>query len=140
MRVRGPYCTYVCRTDATTSMSSANIWRFTLQCQILRYVLALREYIRLSLDVCLLTAGGAFLALQRDPGESQNMPGFVVNHGILNSTSLQKLLKASRVGASVWCLVLCTISTEYGSSSLDPSMQYGSSSLNPRVPGQACTN
>ena len=130
MRVRGPYCTYVCRTDATTSMSSANIWRFTLQCQILRYVLALREYTHLSLDdVCLLTAGGAFLALQRDPGESQNMPGFVVNHGILNSTSLQKLLKASRVGASVWCLMLCTISTEYGSSS-----------LNPRVPGQACTN
>ena len=68
------------------------------------------------------------------------MPGFVVNHGILNSTSLQKLLKASRVGASVWCLMLCTISTEFGSSSLDPSMHYGSSSLNPRVPGQACTN
>ena len=78
--------------------------------------------------------------MQRDPGESQNMPGFVVNHGILNSTSLKKLLKASRVGASVRRLVLCTISMQYGSSSLDPSIQYGSSSLDPRLSGRACTN
>ena len=52
------------------------------------------------------------LALQTEEGDRKDVPEYVINHGILNSTSLKKLLKASRVGASVWCLVLCTENME----------------------------
>ena len=52
------------------------------------------------------------LALQSEEGERKDVPEYVINHGILNSTSLKKLLKASRVGASVRCLVLCAANME----------------------------
>ena len=104
---------YICRTSATILMPSTNIWKFMQQCQILRYTCIERDRIYICVrQWCVALNCWRCLALQSDGGDRKDVPEYVINHGILNSTSLKKLLKASRVGASVWCLVLYTENME----------------------------